>query len=359
MLAYVPRKYEVRVKSVRYSTDEDKANLVAMDHSMLSGMDTCPTYATIRYVNSKTFAGGGRALALEAGTVCHEGFSLVRWYQLKYVENQPKLADAWMKCNFSPDRGTEFNAVLGKATSHHTNLKNLMETAVLTSGYFDDPFDKRRTIGNIIDSLSHYVDMWDFERFPNWIGPKGEIGIEVGFDLVITFIIEHDGGTTIHEVRFTGKIDGFHMDKSHHVICENKTGAMIGDAWLAQWEMSHQITGYCFSASFIMAQPIVRAWVMGLKIPVGKERMAGLAIERVNRTPMHFYHWQRWMFENSVKVMLYKDDPLSAPRFTHSCNRYFRPCGFLPLCTLSTREEQLEAIDEMVYVKHAPWEDQG
>jgi hypothetical protein len=31
----------------------------------------------------------------------------------------------------------------------------------------------------------------------------------------------------------------------------------------------------------------------------------------------------------------YKDVPFEAPRFTHSCYRYFRPCSFVPICDIA------------------------
>jgi hypothetical protein len=35
-----------------------------------------------------------------------------------------------------------------------------------------------------------------------------------------------------------------------------------------------------------------------------------------------------------------------APRYTHSCNRYFSICQFLPFCTMN-RKDQKEALAEM------------
>jgi hypothetical protein len=42
--------------------------------------------------------------------------------------------------------------------------------------------------------------------------------------------------------------------------------------------------------------------------------------------------------------------------FTHSCNRYFRPCSLIPFCA-SDREEQERIIAEMVTDEWSPLDD--
>ena len=51
----------------------------------------------------------------------------------------------------------------------------------------------------------------------------------------------------------------------------------------------------------------------------------------------------------------HEQDVVSAPMFTHSCNRYFRPCSFVPLCT-APPEEQRDILEEMEVQKWSPLE---
>ena len=43
----------------------------------------------------------------------------------------------------------------------------------------------------------------------------------------------------------------------------------------------------------------------------------------------------------------YRDKPLETPMFTHSCNRYFRPCSMIDLCT-AAKDDQYIMFDTMV-----------
>jgi hypothetical protein len=42
----------------------------------------------------------------------------------------------------------------------------------------------------------------------------------------------------------------------------------------------------------------------------------------------------------------YEGNPYDAPKYTHSCNRYFRPCSFIPFCDADD-EEQRTIVREM------------
>jgi hypothetical protein len=51
----------------------------------------------------------------------------------------------------------------------------------------------------------------------------------------------------------------------------------------------------------------------------------------------------------------YKDNPYDAPKYTHSCNRYFRPCAFIPFCDADD-EEQHTIVQEMETDEWSPLE---
>ena len=53
----------------------------------------------------------------------------------------------------------------------------------------------------------------------------------------------------------------------------------------------------------------------------------------------------------------YSAEPTDAPMYTHSCNRYFRSCSFIPLCT-ETRERRKWIYDnEMITQRWNPLEE--
>jgi hypothetical protein len=85
-----------------------------------------------------------------------------------------------------------------------------------------------------------------------------------------------------------------------------------------------------------MAIPLPRSYDFG-----------GIVNEFVTRTDQDFAHWFQWFWHTTRIYEQHKDDPNNAPRYTHSCNRYFRPCSFIPYCA-ATDEERAQIFDEMV-----------
>ena len=199
------------------------------------------------------------------------------------------------------------------------------------------------------------------ERYPIWTrdekDPETDIGIEIPYDIVVT--IKYDVGNPIVEyvepapVRFTGKLDGLHYNKDELIVIEEKTGARLDDAWLSQWVLSHQITGYCLAATTFTGLPCNHALVSGMRIPIGKVPAEGIRKEYVPRSPLMFEKWANWFVTTIDTINQYKGDVTDAPMYTHSCNRYFRSCSFLPLCACDTVEEKLQVIDEM---EHDEWD---
>jgi len=50
-------------------------------------------------------------------------------------------------------------------------------------------------------------------------------------------------------------------------------------------------------------------------------------------------------------AQLYANDPVAAPKYTHSCNRYYRPCVLIPFC-YGDDDEQSRILGEM---EHDAW----
>lgn len=340
--------------------DDGREVTATYDNTKLSAINTCPTWGIVRYTHHKTFSTSERALALDAGKAAHDGFAAIRLYQLAYEEGHMELAQFHATRLFGSERAGRLFSVVKADRSHTTNRINMGVEAVLSSGYYDDPRDRRRTLDNISESVMFYAQQWDSARYPIWIrdeSPTSDVGIEIAF----SFLVEFHHGDTVETVRICGKIDGIHTDPKQNnsvVIHENKTGARIDDAWLAQWTMSHQITGYGIAASVFTDNPVWRAVVLGLQLPLPRASHEGLRIETVNRTQDMVSAWLRWVYHTHKLHQEHVDDPANAPRYTHSCNRYFRPCSFLALCT-APQEEQNQIIEEMVIEEWNPLHEEG
>ena len=295
-------------------------------------------------------------MALEAGSASHEGFAAVRLYQYyayqAKTDVQKKNVDHHGVLLFGEDRYDRMLSTLSNQATHRTNTINFVIEAVESSTFYDDISDNRRTLSNISESLISYIDAYDMERYPIWIrdkkDPKTDVGIEIPYNIVVDIRYKMDDQTSTCSARFTGKLDGLHYNKDELIVIEEKTGARLDDSWLSQWMLSHQITGYCLAATTFTGLPCNHALVSGMRIPIGRVPAEGIRKEYVPRSPLMFEKWANWFVTTINTIDQYKDNVIDAPMYTHSCNRYFRTCSFLPFCASETVEDKNQIINEMV-----------
>jgi hypothetical protein len=330
--------------TLRLATEADK-DLMWIDHTKGSAINTCPMWGMVRYVMGKTATAETRNLALETGSVSHEVFAAARYASLFEGDNGD-LAKQKCESHFGTDRFSSMYAVYRSGETIETRLSNFSLEALHTSGYYDDPRDKRRTIQNIEDACRAYIQYYNFEAWTPVVDrDSGFIGIEVPFDVVI----EYDRGS----FRFVGKIDAI-VDNTVNgeiEVHENKTGARINDAWAMSFHMSHQVTGYIQASKLILPREYGRdinsSIVHGLQIPLPRDvEIGGIVAERVTRTPENYERWLNWIIDVHTQILKYKEDILSAPMYTHSCNRYFRPCMLIPFCVSDREDQEIMLYDE-------------
>lgn len=347
----------------RLATPDD-AHIPAFDNTKLQAVNTCPTWGVLRYDMHKTFAHNSRAMALEAGSAMHEVFAAVRLYQLWKYDAPRELADEFLlfhgnrlfNSEENPCRFENMLDHLHTEEDERTQCMNFCLEALYTSGFYDDPGDRRRTMSNLEEAAILYIDRWDWKRHPIWIRdsmcPSSDVGIEVAFDIVCTFT--HDDGGKL-QLRFIGKFDGVHWRDGELCVGENKTASRLDEAWRMAFTMSSQITGYTIAASVWTGSICNRAMVWGLAIPLPKSNYdhGGLVTEYVRRADHHYHRWFDWFVHSANLYFTYKNNPHDAPKYTHSCNRYFRPCSFIPFCD-SDDEDQHLMIDEMVTEEWSP-----
>jgi hypothetical protein len=141
------------------------------------------------------------------------------------------------------------------------------------------------------------------------------------------------------------------------VLHENKTASRLNDAWEMSFETSSQITAYCVAASVYTQDVVMSADVLGLAIPLPRSYdYGGYLRTNVKREDFLITRWVKWL-DNTVRLYeQHRDNPYEAPMFTHSCNRYFRPCSLIPFCA-SDRDEQKRIIDDMIVDEWSPLSD--
>jgi hypothetical protein len=242
-----------------------------------------------------------------------------------------------------------------KADNHRDELMNLAHEVLMTSGFTDDPKDDTRTLGNMELASIYYIDeqLAKFDNWPIWVAdkhdPKAPIGVEQVFDITL----EYEDGKL---VRIIGTIDGLVINSptGRLFLDENKTASRIDKGWRDSFEMRHQCTGYCAASTVVFGFPVSNVRVTGNKIKPTNRGEDVVPLE-VSRKPSDVLHWGNWIRHTVDMYEMYKDDFENAPRYTHSCNRYFRPCSLIPFCC-DTPEGRKEAWKQMVPIEGSPSE---
>jgi hypothetical protein len=70
-----------------------------------------------------------------------------------------------------------------------------------------------------------------------------------------------------------------------------------------------------------------------------------------SRTPLQFDEWIEYVMHIMSIAEQYGPHPLHAPRYTHSCNRYFRPCHYVAFCDspINERAAMYNEMDDEVW----------
>jgi hypothetical protein len=349
---------KIKSVSVRMATAED-SHLPAYDNTRLVAINTCPTWGILRYQMHKSMsAPGNRQMALEMGSAAHEVFAAVRLWQLKSYQSKDDLADYHGPRLFGATRYAQMLSSVDNREDPRTQSLAFCLSALETSGFYDDPSDRRRTMTNLEEGCIAYIDRWDWNRMPVWIRDEddthSDIGIELPFDIVLQFVLED---CRVFSFRFVGKADGLHTRNGELILHENKTASRLDEAWRQSFLLSSQITGYCLALGVFAQGGIEKAEVYGMSIPLPKNYdFGGIVRESVSRHSHHFERWFAWFLHTALLDQQYKDDPFNAPKYTHSCNRYFRPCSMIPFCD-SEDEEQQGMVIEMYTDEWSPLHD--
>ena len=217
--------------------------------------------------------------------------------------------------------------------------------ALHTTGYYDDPKDRRRTMSNMEESCLVYADRYFKSKLP--VVVRGDlIGIEIPFVLEVVRDVPHDAAEQYKPQYYCGRIDGIHEWGEQLAVGENKTAARLTDAWRMSFALSHQITGYTIAAGVLLDTEINNAIVMGVQLPLPKSAFDGVVFELVTRTESDRLRWCEWFFHSIATYETYITRATQAPRYAHSCNRYFSACQFIPFCALP-RDEQVMSLEDM------------
>lgn len=325
------------------ATPEDTATLPHFDNTKATAIHTCPTWGIVRYHKHKAMS-APRNLALEAGTAMHDVFAWVRvmtyvWHT--EVEHRAERLHAQMIRLFTAERWERLQTMFSVPIECMDEMewqgitKNGAIYILATSGFYDDPRDKRRTVSNLEVCAFAYIDRWDFDRRVAYAGSF--VGIEIPFALTA---INPAGD---RKFVFTGRLDGIHVSKrtGQIIVEDNKTASRLGEHWANSFIMSPQVIGYTVAARVLLGNyEINRARILGLTIPFPRNEADGFVAEDLRYEQHHYNEWERWL-NNAVQIArAWEDHPTEAPKHFHACYRYFNTCSFLSMCHSSPEERK-------------------
>lgn len=344
---------------VRQTTDDEfKSNMPYLTSSMVEAVNTCPRWGVIHNVLGKRFTTGYRQMALEAGSLMHDVFAGLNLLHIGIARGLIDHMHFHGSLLFGNER---WKFIWTEATKKDANLtlesKNAFErfvfTIIGTSDFYDDPNDRNRTVANLEHCSLELLQYWMMAlvQFPIYVEdiskPETRIGIEISLDAVFEHHREFDDQRPF-AIRCIGLADVLYQNEKTKQITlgEYKTASSMNDAWRLSFDTRHQITLYnALLQAYFGTQETFNTILIGSAIPV-RSTSTPCQHFQVDRDQENIQELLRTFMFSSTMIEKYRDQPLATPMFTHSCNRYFRPCSLLDLCT-ATKEDQFQMLDNM------------
>lgn len=348
-------RYTISVVPMDKALAMKQAGQVFYDYTKLTAVNTCPTYGVLRYALHKTevpLNTHGRRMAIEAGSACHEYYAALRMWTLRSRPDEEERLSIprWHEKGvslFGQERWDSMTAIV-QDSDRINNAQLFALDALHSTGFYDDPTDRKRTMANLEASCLAYTHRYFQSDMPILV-QDDLIGIEVPFVLAVKKTSRINNIEMEEIAYYCGRIDGIQLWNGNPVVCENKTSGMSiasSKAWRMAFALSNQVTGYCIAGSALLNQPIREAFVMGSQIPPPRNVFDGTVFELCTRTNSDCIRWCEWFFHSVGQFETFESRVTDAPRYSHSCNRFFSACEFIPFCSMEREEQQL-ALEEM------------
>lgn len=331
-------------------TRPDEKNQVTYSHSIVEAILTCPVWGIIRYVKGLYYPITNRQLALEAGGAMHEVFAAVRCWQLLRIQNLPEHFEYNARRLFGDDR---FASIWTEITDNPRDELINFCFQVLNSGeFYDDPSDTARTLAHMEETIIRYVDdrLPSMERNPIWVADADDPSCPVGIEQIFDVIITYQGKS----LRYIGTIDGIVLikDGQEFMVDENKTASRLDETWRRSFSVKSQPTGYIAVAKMLTGLVGDKVRIIGCKVKQQRSSEDMLSFIET-KTNAQIMDWVNSLFFAHELAQRYTDDPLSAPKFTHSCSRYFRSCAFIDMCAAEPNDQR-DIYDGLVAAELTP-----
>jgi len=193
----------------------------------------------------------------------------------------------------------------------------------------------------------------NLRNFPIYIedvnDPSKSIGIEKSMDVIFTCDVMNEVGEIIqHSIHFIGLGDVLYQnpETKRVKLGEYKTTSSMNDAWREQFRTRHQQSAYIGALQAYFPNVADECILIGSALPVRKTSAPNMHFP-IYRDKEAVAQFLSTALTALNFMAAYRDErAVDAPMFSHSCNRYFRPCSLLDLCS-AQRDDQLVMWDQM------------
>jgi hypothetical protein len=317
----------------------------------------CPTWGIVH--GQRRYQSAARSMALEAGELMHKVFAAVRIWQLWRIQKLKGHADVTAYRVFGQDM---WKKITDKARGQigRDELLGLCFAVLHESGWVDDPKDNIRTMSNMEVATIEYVDerIKVMKSWPIWVANEFDSNSKVGIEQVFDVTLQYDDE---YKIRYIGTVDGLVLDASRSPMVptleDNKTASRLDAGFQYATHMKYQFTGYMACSTAVFGIQVFEGRVLGVKIKRSNtgENYVSLPITRDYDAIAKWGNDIRWYVQNMYEPFG-EQGYEEAPRFTHSCNRFFRPCSLIPFCSDSPEGRRIAFEQEMVPVTPSPSE---
>lgn len=188
-----------------------------------------------------------------------------------------------------------------------------------------------KTFPNLQDAITRYLEVWP-------LGEDGLTPIDDGIEYQFQIPLGINHPATGKELAYVGRMDMLARDgEGNLVVVDEKTASQFSNAWVAQWDMDTQMSGYLYAANrlegFIL-ESIPRANIRGVGI---SSKGIDTTMVPVYRSEWHLADWWRGVRLIVMRMLNFFDMSLGGrmwPKHAgNACVSYARPCEYTRMCS--------------------------
>lgn len=186
--------------------------------------------------------------------------------------------------------------------------------------------------------FDYYFDKWPLDADDALVPVVG--GVERRF--AIELPIRHPETNDL--LHYAGRFDMLTYDAKteRHVIVDEKTASKFSDAWMAQWDIDSQMTGYIWAMRQELARRNELKNIMAQirAVAVKKSTFEHIQLPII-RTGYAITQWYEQLIRDVKSMVVQYNHGEWNYALSDACTAYGRACDYMPLCKSSSPEQHI------------------